>query len=282
MTSQNTWGPLLAPLHLSRAHHPRAAVLGVCLAILLAVPAESQLVRGQVIDEASGEPISIVDVSILDRDGNVLRTTTSDAEGSFMIGTRASGEYRLRAQRLGFETVTTEALELHRDSIVEVVIRMSAEAIALDPLEVVGRGESELNRATFEGLYQRRARAPSVGLNRIWVRSDPEMDQVLTVERFLEFHAPRLGRRGSTPGDDERGSRPEHGCDPMVLVRGIEIPHYMSHVLEEFMERRVYELEGIEVYSRVTDAPPPLRPTDFWPDCGLVVIWPRQVGDEPW
>ena len=56
---------------------------------------------------------------------------------------RASGEYPLQAQRLGFETVTTEALELHGNNIVDVVIRMSSEAMALDPLEVIGRGGSE-------------------------------------------------------------------------------------------------------------------------------------------
>jgi len=251
----------------------------VCFAALLAVPAESQVVRGQVVDDQSGAAVSVVDVSILDANGNVLRTTTSDAEGAFMIGTRAPGEYQLQAQRLGFETVTTEALELHRDSIVDVVIRMSSEAIALDPLEVIGRGESEINRATFEGLYQRRARTPSVGRNRIWVRSDPEMDQAMTVERFLELHAPRLGRSGSTPGNDERGIRPEHGCDPTVLVRGIAVPLYF---LQDFMDRRVYELEGIEVYGRLVDAPLALRPTGTWRDCGIIVIWPRQWGDEPW
>ena len=279
MMLQNTSRSRLAPLHLSRVPHPRAVALGVCFAALLAVPAESQVVRGQVVDDQSGAAVSVVDVSILDANGNVLRTTTSDAEGAFMIGTRAPGEYQLQAQRLGFETVTTEALELHRDSIVDVVIRMSSEAIALDPLEVIGRGESEINRATFEGLYQRRARAPSVGLNRVWVRSDPEMDQGMTVERFLHLYASRLGRSGSTPDDNERGIRPEHGCNPTVLVRGIELS---PRVVEHFLDSHLLELEGIEVYARITDAPLELRPTDHWRDCGIVVIWPRQRGNEPW
>ena len=266
-----------AYLRLPRAPHPRAVVLGVCLAALLAVPAESQVVRGQVVDDQSGAAISVVDVSILDADGNVLRTTTSDAEGAFMIGTRAPGEYQLQAQRLGFETVTTEALELHRDSIVEVVIRMSSEAIALDPLEVIGRGESDLNRATFEGLYQRRARAPSVGINRVWTKDDAKLDQSMTVQQFLELYAGGIGRTGPAPARGERATL-RHGCRPVYMVRATQPPLYQ---IRDLLELRVYELEGIEVYRRKTDAPQDLRPPGRV-DCGLVIIWPRQRGDEPW
>ena|GEM_PF-5345419 len=74
-------------------------------------------------ENQSGAAISVVDVSILDANGNVLRTTTSNTEGAFMIGTRAPGEYHFQAQRLGFETVITEelgaAVEAHEAIMVE-------------------------------------------------------------------------------------------------------------------------------------------------------------------
>ena len=74
-------------------------------------------------ENQSGAAISVVDVSILDANGNVLRTPTSNTEDAFMIGTRAPGEYHFQAQRLDFETVITEelgaAVEAHEAIMVE-------------------------------------------------------------------------------------------------------------------------------------------------------------------
>ena len=61
-------------------------------------------------------------------------------------------------------------------------------------------GESEINRATFEGLYQRRARAPSVGINRVWTKDDAKLDQSMTVQEFLEFYAGAIGQDRACPG----------------------------------------------------------------------------------
>jgi len=229
----------------------------------LAVPLQGhgQVVRGEVIDEATEEPIVAVDVAVLAEDDEVLRRVTSDGNGRFILGTQDPGEYRLRAERLGYETVITDPLQLQRDSVVEVVIRLSSDVIVLEPLEVVGRGESEINRATFEGLYQRRARSPSVGTTRIWVRSDRRMDDLLSVREFLRLYHPTLR------------------C-PVFLIRGTNIP---GHFIEHWLSTPVYELEGLEVYRRYNEAPPALRPVDPPSGrCGAVVIWPRRMGDEPW
>ena len=239
-------------------------VLGLVLAtssLMLPRAATAQVVRGIVVDAHGDTPIMIVNVSILDDGGEVIRTTTSDRNGDFMIGTEQPGEYRLRAERLGYESVTTEPLEFRQDSIIEVVVRMAAQAIALDPLEVIGRGESEVNRATFEGLYQRRARSPAFGTTRIWVRTDPEMDDGLTVRNFLRFNHSTL-RCAS------------------FLVRGVRAP---PGSLGRWLDTPVDELEGLEVYRRAHEAPPALRPIGAASGrCGTVVIWPRQWGDEPW
>jgi len=244
-------------------------ILGLVLAtssLMLPRAATAQVVRGIVVDAHGDTPIMIVEVSILDDGGEVIRTTTSDRNGDFMIGTDQPGEYRLRAERLGYESVTTEPLEFRRDSIIEVVVRMAAEAIVLDPLEVIGRGESEINRATFEGLYQRRATAHSVGGNRVWVRTDPEMDDVLTVREFVRQNVPNLR------------------CGPILLFRGTTVdPDFARPLLQELWTWPVHELEGIEVYRRFASAPPDLRPVGPYPaTCSAVVIWPRRMGDEPW
>jgi len=246
---------------------PLSEVLLLSLALpLTTTSADAQLVRGTVIDDATDQPITVVDISLLGAADAVLRTTTSDGDGRFILGTSDEGEYRLRAERLGYETVTTEPLELQRDSVLEVVIRLSSDAIALAPLEVVGRGESEINRATFAGLYQRRAWAPSVGGNRVWVRTDPEMDDVLTVREFVRQNVPNLR------------------CGPILLYRGTTVdPEFSRPLLQELWSRPVHELEGVEVYRRFTSAPPDLRPVGPYPaTCSAVVIWPKRMGDEPW
>jgi len=62
------------------------------------------------------------------------------------------------------------------------------------------------------------------------------------------------------------------------MVRATQPPLYQ---IRDLLELRVYELGGIEVYRRKTDAPQDLRPPGRV-DCGIVIIWPRQRGDEPW
>jgi len=246
------------------------------LSILLTLAptlAESQLVRGTVVDDGTDHPVGVVDISLLGPADAVLRTTTSDRDGQFIIGVSNEGEYRLRAERLGYETVTTAPLDLQRDSILEVVIRLSSDAILLDPLEVVGRGTSEINRATFEGLYQRRARSASVGFDRVFVRGDPELDDAMTVGEFLRLHAGSPGRL-RRPGSGSRG----RGCWAGILFRGSPVPGPQYSVI---LELRLYELEGIEIYRRPENAPPDLRPIGNTP-CGFAVVWPQRMGDEPW
>jgi len=278
---------LVAPMpiltcHWSLRETDWAATVRCTLAVLLLlstpIGVAGQVVRGLVLDDASEQRLPTVDVSLLSEEGEVLRTTTSDPEGRFMLGTEDPGIYRLEAQRLGYESVTTPLLEMPADTVLDLVIRMAADAIPLDPLEVVGRGVSEVNRATFEGLYQRRARAGN--LDMIFVQGDEELDQAMSVRRFIQLHGRGLGAPGPVAQPGEAPTR-QHGCVPPLLIRGTLVPPWRRAAIYDM---RLDELEGIEMYRRASEMPLDLRPHGAAGGgrCGAVVIWPRRMGDEPW
>jgi hypothetical protein len=91
--------------------------------------------------------------------------------------------------------------------VVEVLVELGRQAIALEPITVTGRREDPRHAATFEGFLARRAEARPVGPDRVVLSTDPEMAAVMSVSDVLRWF-PRArgclivfldGRRTSWP-----------------------------------------------------------------------------------
>lgn len=96
------------------------------LVLLLVVPSEgwSQAIRGRVMEEASGAAIPVVAVSLLSREGEVLQTVLSDGAGAFQLLPPRRDSVTVRAQRLGYRTVTSLPLALQPGELATLEIKV--------------------------------------------------------------------------------------------------------------------------------------------------------------
>lgn len=81
----------------------------VVLLALGAVPCTAQTVRGRVMLQGSGEPISFATVELLDRDLQVIARMLSAVDGTFSFNQVQPGRYHVQASRNGAQTAMAAA-----------------------------------------------------------------------------------------------------------------------------------------------------------------------------
>lgn len=141
-------------------------------------PLSAQRVTGRVVESGSGERVSTAQVSLVDEAGTTVRTAISDTAGYFVLDARRPGTYRLRAARIGYADYTSDRIDLQAGETVTVVVRLAAQGVPLQPLEVRARGVEERGRDGFE---RRRALVRGVFLT---VDSIRLRDPVLVSDAF--------------------------------------------------------------------------------------------------
>src|SRR3982751_2397611 len=127
-------------------------------ACLLATPLGAQILRGKVLDATTGAsiPAAAVRALIAGRDVGHART---GADGTFSFQLRAAGAVRIEAQRTGYRTTVTGDLPVGLHETVNVEVKLSAEAITIEPLRVTARVAPPRRRSLeLNGFYERERR----------------------------------------------------------------------------------------------------------------------------
>jgi hypothetical protein len=148
-------GRILLPLPIST--HPLVAARRfarlalVCAAFFLA-PAVARAqgaatVSGRVLSPA-GEPVAGAAVTATPAGRGRARRTTSGEDGTYRVAGLAPGAWTLRATRLGFAAAVEEVAVRAGEQSVD--LRLSEQALVLDPVEVRSRRDSERERTRFE------------------------------------------------------------------------------------------------------------------------------------
>lgn len=106
--------------------------------LLAAAPAAAQSVRGRVVEPGTGQPVTGAVVILLDANGNRVTATLTDAQGGFAMRGSGAGTYSLRAERVGYETVTSAAMSIVADEAPEQRLVMAPRQVVLEPLLVTG------------------------------------------------------------------------------------------------------------------------------------------------
>lgn len=101
----------------SRACVRRASAVLLLLLAATAADASAQVVRGRLLDEATRSPVGGAFVTLRGPDGAAVRSTLAGDDGWFQLAAPAPGEYRVRVERLGYQTYTSELLRVSRDSV---------------------------------------------------------------------------------------------------------------------------------------------------------------------
>ncbi|UCG86771.1 MAG: carboxypeptidase regulatory-like domain-containing protein [Gemmatimonadota bacterium] len=253
-----------------------------------AVPAliSAQVVQGRFVDDATGQPVASVSVELLWSDEGVytVATDVTDDQGHFILRAGASGTYRLRSARIGYQPVTTRVFDLVEGAQpLEVEVRISAVAVPIEPLTIVSDRADRLRNLRLEtsGYFERKERYGSEGLGlgeflereEIQRHSPSRISDALRTVRGVRVE----GAGGVNQTITLRGQGMGGRCIPPVYVDGS--PAGTGRDIDALLSP--YSLAAIEVYPGLS------VPAEFWrdvklvtptgvnrlPPCGAIALW---------
>ena len=246
----------------------RSLVLPLAAALALGAPLSAQVVRGQVLDATTGAPVARATVRLMAAD-SVRGQMVTDTAGSFVLQAPRPGAYRVTAERLGYTAARSGELALGAGAVIDVVYRLSADAVTLEPLEVVSRKWLPPGLAGFEARASRR-HPGAVFLRRdeIQRRSPHRAVDVFYGVRGLRVRSTMINRGHQLPEISATS-----GCRPDVFIDGV-LQRGGSFLNDHISAA---DMEGVEVYRTSTDAPTEYRTAR---GCAVILIWTRTGSDD--
>lgn len=233
-----------------------------------ALPVSGQRIHGAALD-AEGAPVVDVAVEVSSADGTALPSVRTDSAGLFLLTLPGPGRYELSASRLGYTAIGPVEIVAERGRDLEVILRMSTEALVLNPVEVTVR------RAAQRHIDEVRNRIDFVrrlGFGHTLTRDEIERRQAPTLAALVASMSPAVRAVAPVTGRDAiLMSSPRHDfgvCAPTLYLDGLR-----ATGLSENLYVRPEHLEAVELYPRASLAPvqyPALS------DCGVVLFWSRQ------
>jgi TonB-dependent starch-binding outer membrane protein SusC len=197
--------------------HPSGIFAAILVAGALLLPAhqvaaqQQASVTGQVVGARSGAPISDVQVYLVETQRGVL----TGANGRFLIVNVPAGSYQIRAERIGYRTLTQDVTVAGGGATV-VDFRLEDEALGLDEIIVTGTAGQARRREVGNSISQ---------LSVADIPSPPS-----NVDQLLQSQAPGLmvsQGNGSVGGGAQirlRGSvSVSQSNQPIIYVDGVRV-----------------------------------------------------------
>jgi hypothetical protein len=234
------------------------------LAALVTIPCTrlgAQTVSGHLLDAGTRQPVVAGTLSLLSN-GDALASAITDSAGHFVLRAPHAGSFRLRAERIGYRTAETAPLDLADRDTLRVEFRISVDAIALNPITVIGY--SGRPAGEYGGFYER-----------LHARLGGQFITREQIDRQMPFNTTDLllTLAGVSVTPNPRGSgnivRVRGDCIPRVFLDGVPIG-LGGGSIDDLV--RPLDLEGIEVYRG-----PGELPVQFAQGaCGAIVLWTRR------
>jgi hypothetical protein len=287
-------------------HHGVIVAVGIIL--LSAIRLDGQEVRGQIIDEASGEGVLNASVVLLtSRSLPAGPRVLSNSEGRFSFPKPPPGRYRLEIQRIGYANLTTLAFELEEGGEnVMISVYLVPQIIEIDPitLEVRSRAQLTLNLNPMDGFDYRAENGFGHYITEERLNSLYSTTSVMAVLQALrgitisrvngEVVATasraydQCGVKWWLDGRPLRESRaqPDPVIDSVVAdeITGIEVlpveelngvGRYSFRVPYDVRDLLPSDLAGIEVYAGTAATPGEFSWSSIEPFCAAVVVWTK-------
>lgn len=122
---------------------------GLASVFLATTDLSAQAIRGRLLDARMGEPVAGALIVLVDSDGTELASTVTSAQGTYHVRAPGAGVFRLRAERIGFESSLSGDITLLAGEAVTEQLTASSSAIVLPALAV--ESESECRVRPEEG-----------------------------------------------------------------------------------------------------------------------------------
>jgi TonB-dependent starch-binding outer membrane protein SusC len=200
-------------MHTRRTYHTPRAVVTATLLIMLAVPALAQntgTIRGHVGDAVTGRALSSVQIVV----EGTPRGTISNAAGDFLLVNVPVGTYSLRAELIGYGTMTRQ-VTVREGEVATVSFGLAVAAIAMDEMVVTG----------VAGATSKRTLGNSITT----VNASQMMDQAAigSLTELLQARTPGVqiltnsGTLGTAADIRIRGASSLTNTRPVVFIDGI-------------------------------------------------------------
>ncbi|HST60227.1 MAG TPA: carboxypeptidase-like regulatory domain-containing protein [Longimicrobium sp.] len=126
-------------------------LFSLAAALLLAIPAAAQTVRGVVVDEAQ-RPVSGMLVRLVTPGGAASGGALTDAQGRFTLTAPAPGAYTVRAERVGYSTAVAP-VDVAAGQMAEVRLTTAVKAFVLPAVEVTAAGRCKVRPEDGDAAY---------------------------------------------------------------------------------------------------------------------------------
>ena len=113
----------------------------------------AQAVRGRLLDASSAEPVAGALIVLLDAAGSELASTVTSARGTYHLRAPGAGRFRLRAERIGFQSSLSGEITLLAGETATEELTASSSAIVLPVLSVESESECHVRPEEGEATY---------------------------------------------------------------------------------------------------------------------------------
>ena len=247
---------------------PRRAVVLATLFILRASIGQSQSLNGRVLEAGSDRAIAGVSLRLYDAQGITRAVAISDASGVFTIRAPTANRYQVRAERFGYQRLTTDFVELRADTATSMTIHLVPEGIPMDTLQVTARPKGlEPGSSQFARRCKARDAICFTG-ERIARSGAVKPSDVF--ESLPGFAVEEIYRRGEGTSTRIRSFH-GWGCFQLFLNHHTRLPMDLNELL-------LTDVEGIEIYRSYREVPKELRESILGPmiwGCGVAIVWTK-------
>lgn len=119
------------------------------------------IIQGTVVDSQTGQKLSKADVTLKPIDSEQTdrqKSTMTDLDGQYSIEDIPPGKYIVSAKKTGYSETKITDIEITQDTIMELDIALSPEAMQLGTINVT----ASVSRATVAGLIATQRKAPTI------------------------------------------------------------------------------------------------------------------------
>lgn len=182
-------------------HPTKQSCCAIAFLMSLSAPAlaDAQVVRGRLVDALDGSSLGTAMIVLVNpQDIEEARVLSRSSSGLFELEAPRPGEYRLRAERIGYATSYSESFDLAAGDTLVIEIRAEVEAISLRGIEAVADRQCRVRPG--EGL----------AVTRVWEEARKALEaaawtQELGLYRYDVLRIKRrLDRRGRTVQSEDR------------------------------------------------------------------------------
>ncbi len=118
-----------------------SCLTALALGALVTNGAEAQSLRGTLLHEITGAPVSGAYIVLLSSDSTEVTRALTNPLGQFRIDAPRAGTYRVRTERIGYRSVVSSLFELTESEVGRVELTVEPVVLRLDMLTIEGADE---------------------------------------------------------------------------------------------------------------------------------------------